>query len=173
MADELSISAARADQHIVVNRSYSSRGRVASRPAHWRDEGVSYRSVCFAAGSGLWGTCWMVFETGYRGDRGPVIYGPAGISAAVMWRIKVGLWACCREGEADTRRHLDNPRAEFQEPQADGVELGGGERVCLRDRITDGEHEPVGSGVQDQPHLVGERAATAGCGRRRAEPCAA
>src|SRR5580704_9600849 len=58
MADELSISAARADQHIVVNRSYSWRGRVASRPAHWRDEGVSYRSVCFAAGSGLWGTCW-------------------------------------------------------------------------------------------------------------------
>jgi hypothetical protein len=30
-----------------------------------------------------------VFGTGYRGDRGPVVYGPVGISAAAMWRIKV------------------------------------------------------------------------------------
>jgi hypothetical protein len=32
----------------------------------------------------------------------------------------------------------------------------------LQDRITDGEHQPIGSGVQDQPHLVGERAAATG-----------
>ena len=28
--------------------------------------------------------------------------------------------------------------------------------------ITDGEQEPIGGGVQDEPHLVGERAAAAG-----------
>jgi hypothetical protein len=34
----------------------------------------------------LWSVGYVleVFETGYRGDRGPVIYGPAGISAAAM-----------------------------------------------------------------------------------------
>ena len=54
------------------------------------------------------------------------------------------------------------PRAELQKPQANGVELGRGERVCLGDCITQGEHQPVRGGVQDQPHLVGERAAAAG-----------
>ncbi len=73
-----------------------------------------------------------------------------------------GLWAGSSKGEADAGSHLDNPRAELQEPQANGVELGGGERVYLGDCITDGEHEPVGGSVQDQPHLVGERAAAAG-----------
>src|ERR1700738_1330010 len=73
-----------------------------------------------------------------------------------------GLWAGSSKGEADAGSHLDNPRAELQEPQANGVELGGGERVCLGDCITDSEHEPVGGSVQDQPHLVGERAAAAG-----------
>jgi hypothetical protein len=42
------------------------------------------------------------------------------------------------------------------------VTLGRGERVCLGDGVPDGEHQPVGGGVQDEPHLVSERAAAAG-----------
>src|SRR5207248_8332269 len=50
--------------------------------------GVSYRGFCFTAGAGLW-EAMEVLGTGYRGDRGLVVYGPAGIRAAAMWRIKV------------------------------------------------------------------------------------
>ncbi len=41
----------------------------------------------------------------------------------------------------------------------------------LGDCITQREHQPVGGGVQDQPHLVGERAAAAGAigGKLRVE----
>src|ERR1700735_4492388 len=73
-----------------------------------------------------------------------------------------GVGAGCGKGEADPRRPLDNPSAKFQEPQANGGELGRGERVRLWDGVSDGEHEPVGGGVQYQPHLVGDRAAAAG-----------
>ena len=64
--------------------------------------------------------------------------------------------------KARRTRHLDNPRAELQKPQADGGELGGGKRVSLGDGVLDREHQPIGSGVQNKPHLVGERAAAAG-----------
>src|ERR1041385_6224609 len=50
-------------------------------------EGTSRRCVCFAAGFGL-GWALKVVGTGYRGDRSPVVYGPVGISAVAMWRIK-------------------------------------------------------------------------------------
>jgi hypothetical protein len=48
-----------------------------------------YRGVCFAAGSGFWVRRWRFSGTDYRGDNSPVDYGPAGISAAAMWRTKV------------------------------------------------------------------------------------
>src|SRR6202163_4783348 len=73
-----------------------------------------------------------------------------------------GLWAGSGKGEPDTGCHLDNPHAELQEPQADGGELGRGEHVGFWDGVSDGEHQPVGGGVQDEPHLIGERAAAAG-----------
>ena len=55
-----------------------------------------------------------------------------------------GVWAGNGKGEPDARRRLDNPRAELQEAQAKGSELSSGEHVCLRDDISDGEHQPVG-----------------------------
>jgi hypothetical protein len=73
-----------------------------------------------------------------------------------------GLWAINGKGEPNARCHLDNPRSELQEPQADGVELGGGERICPGNGVSDGEHQPVGSRVQDEPHLVGKRATATG-----------
>ena len=35
-------------------------------------------------------------------------------------------------------------------------------RACGGDGVAHGEHQPIGGGVQDEPHLVGERAAAAG-----------
>jgi hypothetical protein len=58
--------------------TYSLRCRVASEPPRWRGKGTSRGGVCFAAD-------WVALEvlgTGYRRDRGPIVYGPAGISAA-------------------------------------------------------------------------------------------
>ena len=66
------------------------------------------------------------------------------------------------KGEPHARCHLNDASAEFQKAQADGGELGGGQRVRPRNGASDGEHEPIGGGVQDEPHLIGERAAAAG-----------
>jgi len=66
------------------------------------------------------------------------------------------------KSEADARRRFDDAGAEFQQPQADGGELGSGAVVRFWDGVSHGEDQPVGGGVQDQPHLVGERAAAAG-----------
>ena len=51
-----------------------------------------------------------------------------------MWRIKGASGQAGSKGEADAGGQLDNPRTELQKPQANGVELDGGERACLRDR---------------------------------------
>jgi hypothetical protein len=72
------------------------------------------------------------------------------------------LWASRGEGEADAGGGLDDTGTEREKAQADGGELGGGERMCRGDCIAHGEGQPVGRGVQDQAHLVGQRAATAG-----------
>jgi hypothetical protein len=44
-----------ADQPSITSRSYSGRCRIAAEAAHWRDVGVSFRGVCFAAGFVFWG----------------------------------------------------------------------------------------------------------------------
>src|SRR6202022_2906330 len=56
----------------------------------------------------------------------------------------------------------DNAGTELQKPQADGVELGRGERVRPGNGVSDREDQPVGGSVQNDPHLVGERTAAAG-----------
>ena len=73
-----------------------------------------------------------------------------------------GVGAGSGKGEADARRDLDDAGTELQKPQAKSVKLSNGERVCPGNGITEGEHEPIGGGVQDEPHLIGERAAAAG-----------
>jgi hypothetical protein len=53
------------------------------------------------------------------------------------------------------RRHLDDAGAQLQQPQPNGRELGCGERVSLRNRVSNREHKPIGCRVQDEPHLIG------------------
>jgi hypothetical protein len=60
---------------------------------------------------------------------------------------------------------LDDTDAEFQQAQADGDKLGSGERLGLWDDVANGEDQPISSGVEDQPHLVGARSAAIGAVR--------
>src|SRR4030088_3839376 len=69
--------------------TYWLRCRVAGEAVRWPDRGTSQRGVCFAAGCGLWGGRWRLSGTDYRGDSGPIVYGPVGINAPARWRIKV------------------------------------------------------------------------------------
>src|SRR5205085_7721386 len=78
-------------------------------------------------------------EAGYRGHRGPSF---TVLSASAQPRCGGSKWRPDRQqqkGEADAGSHLDNPRVELQKAQANGVELGRGERVYLGDCITQGE----------------------------------
>lgn len=68
---------------------------------------------------------------------------------------QVRLRAGGSEGEADAGSALADAGCELQEPQPDRGELGPGQAVRLRDGVPHGEHQPVGGGVQNQPHLVG------------------
>ena len=66
------------------------------------------------------------------------------------------------EGDAHPRRGLADAGGELQKPEADGRELGLGQRVGLGDGGAYGEDQPISGGVQDEPHLIGERRAAAG-----------
>ena len=103
-----------------------------------------------------------VFGTGYWGDRGPVVYGPVGISAAAMWRIKVASGQAAAKARR-TREAISTTRApSFKSRRRMVLNSAVASACAFRDCTTQGEYQPVRGGVQDQPHLVGERAAAAG-----------
>ena len=64
--------------------------------------------------------------------------------------------------DADAGGLFDDAGADLEEAQPESGELGAGERHCAGDGVAQGEHQPVGCGVQDQPALVGERALAGG-----------
>jgi hypothetical protein len=96
---------------------------------------------------GSLGQALEVFGTGLPGRSQPRRLRPRRHQHRGDVADQSGVWAGNGKGEPDARRRLDNPRAELQEAQAKGGELSSGERVCLRDNISDGEHQPVGRGV--------------------------
>jgi hypothetical protein len=53
---------------------------------------------------------------------------------------------------------LGDAGGDLQEAEPDRRELGSCEGVELGNGVAHGEDQPVGSGVQDEPHLVGDRA---------------
>ena len=55
----------------------------------------------------------------------------------------------------DHRLHLDDAGGDFDEAQAQGVELGDAPHRALRHRLAQTPHQPVGAGVQEQPKLIG------------------
>src|SRR5271168_1189918 len=61
----------------------------------------------------------------------------------------------CRQVHADHRLHLDDACGNFDQAQAQGVELRHTPHRMLRHRHAQAPHDPVGAGVQEQPQLVG------------------
>jgi hypothetical protein len=62
---------------------------------------------------------------------------------------------------------LDHARADLDQALADGRELGLCKRVCLLNSVAHGEHQPVGRGVEREPHLIGRRPVTRYAVRRK------
>lgn len=65
--------------------------------------------------------------------------------------------AGCRQVQADFRLHLDHPRGDLDEAQTQRVELGDGKARLLRHRGPQAPHQPVSTGMQEEPELVGRR----------------
>ena len=55
----------------------------------------------------------------------------------------------------DHRLHLDDARGEFEEPQAQRIELRDAPHRTLGHRHAQAPHEPVCAGMQEQPKLIG------------------
>ena len=70
------------------------------------------------------------------------------------------------ECEPNAACGLDDASAYFQEFFAQGRELGHGQRMNFRDIVAQIEHQPICGGVQDEPHLIGERRTTGSSIRR-------
>ena len=73
-----------------------------------------------------------------------------------------GIGTRAGQRDADAGRGLDDPRGDLDQPQAEGGELGGSERGGLRQRLAQAPHQPVGCGVEEEPHLVGVGGAARG-----------
>jgi len=91
---------------------------------------------------------------GYRAARSRWLCGrvPEGIGDDLK-HLGIGASGCKRH--ADARCGLDDAGGDLDEPQAQGGELGGCQSLGLGGLLADAPEQPVGGGVQDQPHLVG------------------
>src|SRR5215210_7293675 len=101
-------------------------------------------------GEQVGGTGWV-----WRGHALPRRSGGCGPERGGEVAEQRGVWTGGGEGDAHTACGLADTRGDFQEPEPDGVELGLGECVGFRDGVTQGEHEPIGGGVENEAHLVG------------------
>ena len=75
---------------------------------------------------------------------------------------QIRLWAGGGEGDADPGGGLGDTGADLDQMQPQGGELGRGERLRAGDGVTNAQQQPIGSRVQDQTHLVGERLTATG-----------
>ena len=71
--------------------------------------------------------------------------------------------------DADHRFHLDDARGDFDQAQAQRVELRDTPHRTFGHRLAQAPHQPVGAGVQEQAQLVGRgpRARGAVCRQMR------
>ena len=72
---------------------------------------------------------------------------------------ELGLGTGGGEGQADAARHFDHASGDLEQLEAQCRELGLGQVALFRNGVADGEHEPIGNGVQNEADLVGERRA--------------
>ena len=96
------------------------------------------------------------------GARRPGGQGPAAARRPASRRKRGGVRAGRGEVYADAGGLFDDAGADLEQAQPEGGKLGAGERGCTGDGVAQGEHQPIGAGVQDQPELIGERALAGG-----------
>ena len=77
-----------------------------------------------------------------------------------------GLGMTGREGQTDAAGGFYDTGGDLEEPQPQGRELGPGQIALFGNGVAHGQHQPIGSGVQDQPNLIGD-GGTAGRAIRR------
>src|ERR1035437_9515743 len=87
---------------------------------------------------------------------------PGRQEAANQTAEQIGFGAGSGEGDAYPRGDFGDARGDLDQAHAQSGELGCGERLRAGDGVTDGQQQPVGGGVQHEPHLVGERRAATG-----------
>ena len=68
---------------------------------------------------------------------------------------QIGFGTSGGEGEAHAAGGLDDAGGDLDQPQSQCRELGPRQGACRGDSVADGEHQPIGGGVQDEAHLVG------------------
>src|SRR6516225_6213485 len=66
----------------------------------------------------------------------------------------------------DARETLDHARTDLDQTLAKSIELSLCERVCLRNGLAYGKHQPISGSVKHEPHLIGRRAVTRHAVRR-------
>lgn len=64
-------------------------------------------------------------------------------------------WGGGGQMKPDHGLHLDDAGGQLDQPQAQGVELGGSPRGALGHQAAQGPQQPVGSGMEKQAELVG------------------
>ena len=94
---------------------------------------------------------------GSSGRHGPAVQAGAGASTVARWRSRSASGQAAAKARRTRASGLANAGAELEQAQPDRRELGPGEAMAGRDGVSHGEHQPVGCGVQDEPHLVGGR----------------
>ena len=120
------------------------------------------RCVYFSAGMWCLGAGAGGFGTGLAGRWRPRGLRCSGHQPGRDVADEASIWASSSESYPNPGSGFDDAGAELQKAQSEGGKLGGGERVRFGDCVSDGEDQPIRGGMQDQAHLVGERAAAAG-----------
>src|SRR5215469_1999928 len=119
---------------------------------------ASFSALC---GSDFCDALW-VSRMVRRGGDGPGFHGPAGLMVVARYLVR----AASGQAAAKARRMRDAvsiTRAPSLISRRRMVANSAFASACaVGDRIAQREHEPIGSGVQDEAHLIGERRAAAG-----------
>ena len=90
------------------------------------------------------------------GATGPTIYGPEGIRTAAMWRKSAASGQAAAKARR-TREAASMTRVpSFNRRKRMVVNSAVASAFVAGDCIAHGEDQPVGGGVQDQAHLVGQ-----------------
>lgn len=77
------------------------------------------------------------------------------------------------ERDADAGGTFHNAGSNLEQPPTQGVKLGFCQSCVLGHRLLNAPQQPVGSGVQDEAHLIGTVPSGTTCNRWQACSCAA